>query len=60
LNGPADRNLYEEVAIATPAVVEEVLRLLGSLYIVDSLLGTIGVNDVEDCGELTLLAMRKF
>merc|ERR1740123_2737165 len=26
----------------------------------DSLLGTIGVNDVEDCGELTLLAMKKF
>lgn len=26
----------------------------------DSLLGTIGINDVEDCGELTLKAIKKF
>lgn len=26
----------------------------------ESLLGNIGSNDVEDCGELTLLALEKF
>jgi len=26
----------------------------------NSLLGTIGVNDVEDCGELTLNALKKY
>ena len=26
----------------------------------NSLLGTIGVNDVEDCGELTLSALDKY
>jgi acylaminoacyl-peptidase len=28
--------------------------------LMESLLGNIGSNDVEDCGELTLLAMDKF